>query len=527
MDHRLAKALFPNIDGSSLDRLPSDMIHIISHYLMALRQKHVSVVLVGHVDAGKTTLTRRLLFELGSDDARETLRKEEAATEEEDTRQRAFSFYPPPRRARNKMYTDVTVECWFSEIHTSSFRHYTIIDAPGHRCFIKNMITGASQADVAIIMVPADGNFTTSIARGNRRAGEVMGQTRHHALLVNLLGIKQIIVCINKMDTEVASYKYPRYTEIVEEMRLTLMRVGWTKKFVEESVPMIPISAWTGDNVVTRSEKMPWWHGTDIMVGTEMVHVETILDCLEKMVFTPPRGFNAPLRVPIARVYNIKGVGSVFTGRIEQGSLVPDTQVKFLHSEAEEYVHPNPPRIPKPSKPAVMCTGTVQSIEMHKKAIGSAIPGDVCAFLVKGIEKDHMPCAGDVMILYNDATLRPAKSFACQVRVLDHPGEIKLGYTPFAFARTGHAPCRLTKIIWKVGRETGNAKLENPRCLKANEMAEVEFITETPFVVDTFKNCEGFGRIAMMEGPDLMLLGKVIRVEFHPTPPTKVKESRQ
>merc|ERR1712129_578354 len=144
--------------------------------------------------------------------------------------------------------------------------HYTIIDAPGHRDFIKNMITGASQSDSALVMVPADGNFTTAIAKGNHKAGEIQGQTRQHSRLINLLGVKQICIGVNKMD---------------------------------------------------------WWKGMDIEYGKEVIHCDTAYDVLDKLCRVPERPTSAPMRMPISGIYKIKGVGDVLAGRVEQGIVKP------------------------------------------------------------------------------------------------------------------------------------------------------------------------------------------------------------
>merc|ERR1711972_1109345 len=163
------------------------------------------------------------------------------------------------------------------EFYTEKW-HYTIIDAPGHRDFIKNMITGASQADVALIMVPADGNFTTAIAKGNHKAGEIQGQTRQHSRLINLLGVKQIAIGVNKMDCDTAAYKQGRYDEIANEMKSMLVKVGWKKDFIEKNTPVLPISGWMGDNLLKKSDNMGWWKGQDIEYGKETIHCDTVYD---------------------------------------------------------------------------------------------------------------------------------------------------------------------------------------------------------------------------------------------------------
>merc|ERR1712174_8230 len=205
-----------------------------------------SIVICGHGDSGKSTTTGRLLFELGGIPERE-MEKLKAEAERLGKSSFAFAFYMD--RQKEERERGVTISCTTKEFFTEKW-HYTVIDAPGHRDFIKNMITGASQADVALIMVPADGNFVSAIARGNHKAGEIQGQTRQHARLINLLGVKQLVVGINKMDCDVAKYGKDRYDEIADEMKLMLQKVGWKKPFIDASVPMMPISGWIGDNLV-------------------------------------------------------------------------------------------------------------------------------------------------------------------------------------------------------------------------------------------------------------------------------------
>merc|ERR1712136_629324 len=192
----------------------------------------------------------------------------------------------------------VTIACTTKEFFTDKW-HYTIIDAPGHRDFIKNMITGASQADVALIMVPADGNFTTAIAKGNHKAGEIQGQIRQHSRLINLLGVKQICIGVNKMDCDTAGYKQERYDEISNEMKSMLIKVGWKKDFIEKNTPVLPISGWMGDNLLKKSENMAWWKGTKVFVDAEEFHVDTLYDVLDKVCKVPSRPQTPrPIRAP-------------------------------------------------------------------------------------------------------------------------------------------------------------------------------------------------------------------------------------
>eukprot|EP00172_Hildenbrandia_rubra_P004551 Plantae.Rhodophyta-Hildenbrandia_rubra.ctg940.p2 GENE.Plantae.Rhodophyta-Hildenbrandia_rubra.ctg940~~Plantae.Rhodophyta-Hildenbrandia_rubra.ctg940.p2 ORF type:complete len:467 (+),score=92.31 Plantae.Rhodophyta-Hildenbrandia_rubra.ctg940:2450-3850(+) len=455
---------------------------------------HVSIVICGHVDAGKSTTTGRLIFEMGGISEREMQKlKDEAKALGKDSF--AFAFYMD--KSKEERARGVTIACTTKEFFTESY-HYTVIDAPGHRDFIKNMITGASQADVGLLMVPADGNFITSIAKGNHKAGQVQGQTRQHARLLNLLGVKQLIVGVNKMDCDSAQYRKDRFDEVKNEVQSMLMKVGWKKDFVTKSVPVIPISGWVGDNLIKKSDKMDWWKGDDVEIEKEKIHIDTLADALEKLVKLPARPTGKKLRMPVSGVYKIKGVGDVITGRVEQGTVKPGDEVTFLPTHTS----------------STPCEGKIFSVEMHHKSAPSAGPGDNVGLNVKGLDKLNMPRAGDVMIIKSDKSLNRCKSFTAQVQILDHPGQLKVGYAPIAFVRTGRSACKISKINWKMGKETGGAKVENPDYIKANEVAEITFEPQHPFVVEGFKACEGLGRVAIMEGNSVVMLGKAIKVEF-------------
>merc|ERR1711959_336823 len=245
-----------------------------THSLKMSEKTHMSVVICGHVDSGKSTTTGRLLFELGGVPEREMQKLKEEA-EKLGKGSFAFAFYMDTQKDERER--GVTIKCTTKEFFTDNY-HYSVIDAPGHRDFIKNMISGAAQADVGVLMVPADGNFVVAIQKGDHKAGEVQGHTRQHARLINLLGVKQLIVCVNKMDAEPAAcYKEARYNEIKDEMKSMLIKVGWPKQFVEKRVPVLPISGWNGDNLLEKSKNMAWWEGQKVKISKEKgCHLTTL-----------------------------------------------------------------------------------------------------------------------------------------------------------------------------------------------------------------------------------------------------------
>jgi elongation factor 1-alpha len=260
-------------------------------------------------DAGKSTTTGHLLFELGGLDER-ALDKLRQEAEAQGKGSFAFAFFMD--KSKDERARGVTIACTTKEFFTDQY-HYTIIDAPGHRDFIKNMISGASQADVALLMVPANkGGFETSIQKGNHKKGEVQGQTRQHARLLHLLGVEQLIVAINKMDDKSVMYEQKRYNEIKSEVSRILKKIGYKVK----KIPFVPISGWAGDNMIDKSTNMKWYKGP------------FLLEALNK-IKPPKRPVDSPLRLPLQDVYKIGGIGTVPVGRVETGIIKPGMEIRF------------------------------------------------------------------------------------------------------------------------------------------------------------------------------------------------------
>jgi elongation factor 1-alpha len=456
--------------------------------------EHLSVVICGHVDSGKSTTTGRLLFELGGISERE-MEKLKAEAERLGKSSFAFAFFMDNNKEERER--GVTIACNTKEFFTEKY-HYTIIDAPGHRDFIKNMISGAAQADIAILMVPADGNFITAIQKGNHKEGLVQGQSRQHALLINQLGVKQLAIGVNKMDTDTAGpYSEARYKEITAEVKGMLLKVGWKKDQIKNT-PMVPMSGWKGDNLLAPSDNMKWYSGGTFKnaAGAD-VKVHTLLHALNDFACPPARYPDKPLRVPISSLYNIKGVGNVLAGRVEQGIVNPGLECVFIPTHTA----------------ALPCKGKVFSIEMHKKSVDAAGTGDNVGMCIKGLEKANMPHGGDVMVDAKDGSLKPIAKFTAQIRTLQIPGELKVGYSPIGFVRCGHSACSVREIKWKMGKETNGQKLENPNSIKKDEMAEIVFEPMQPLVVEPFSVCEGLSRVSFMDGNTAVMLGKIVKVE--------------
>jgi len=268
------------------------------------------------------------------------------------------------------------------------------------------------------------------------------------------------------------------------------------------------MSGFKGDNLTKQSENMPWWKGFSVQIEKDTVTGITLMDAMEKTVSQPKRPTKKPFRMPVSGVYNIKGVGDVITGRIEQGTITPGVSVRFYPTNV---------------------TGKAFSIEMHHKTVDKAEAGDNVGLNVKNLKKENMPHTGDVMCI-DDLTIDPnppkqATKFTALVFVQDHPGQLKAaisdgkgtykgGFTPSIHIRTAKAPCQMLEIKWKMGKSTNNAKVENAPFIEAGDQAEVVFAPKMPMVVCSFDECKPLGRMAAMDSNSLIMLGKVVSVDY-------------
>lgn len=450
-------------------------------------KKHLSLVVCGHVDAGKSTTTGHLIFKLGGVSQRE-MDKLQAEADAQNKSSFGFAYYMDRDKAERER--GVTINCTVKEFYTDSY-HFTIVDAPGHRDYIKNMITGAGCADIALLLVPAEkGGFETAIQKGDHKTNTVQGQTRQHARLLSLLGVEQLIVGINKMDS--CGWSEERFNEIKDEMTKMIQQAGFKPK----RVPFIPYSGFHGENLVEKTDKMPWYKGWKANISKdEASEGYTLYDALEKLARPPKRDDNKSVRVPINGVYKIPGVGDVITGRIEQGVLRPNDIVNIV--------------------PRNLTNMKIFSIEMHHKMIEAAYPGDNVGLNIKGLDKKNMPKVGDVIYLSKDGALKSVKSFRAQVAVQEHPGQLKVGYSPLIHVRTAKGACKMSKILWKSGKKTGGQKVDDPPFLEAGEAAEVIFEPKQLLYLEKYEDCPGLGRIAVMDSNQLAMMGKVLEVTYN------------
>ncbi|MFH8080422.1 MAG: translation elongation factor EF-1 subunit alpha [Candidatus Aenigmatarchaeota archaeon] len=415
----------------------------------------INIMTAGHVDAGKSTLIGRLLYDSGAIREDQLRKLKELAKE---LKKETFEFAFLMDRLKEERERGVTIDIMHTPFESKKY-YYTIIDAPGHRDFVKNMITGASQADAAILVVSA-------------KQGEgVQEQTREHTYLIKVLGVNQVIVAVNKMDT--VNYDEKRYQEIVAEVKKLLQSVGYK---VDE-IPFVPVSAYQGDNVVNKTDKMPWYKGP------------TLVEAMDATVKPPEQPIDKPLRIPIQDVYSITGVGTVPVGRVETGILKVNDKVIFMPSGA---------------------TGEVKSIEMFHKQQPEARPGDNIGFNVRGISKNDVK-RGDVCgHVSNPPTV--AKEFIAQIIVLNHPTVITAGYTPVFHLGTASIACKIEEIIAKIDPKTGAVVQEHPDFIKTGDAARVRVVPTKPMVVEKQSDFPQLARFAIRDMGQTVAAGIVLDV---------------
>jgi elongation factor 1-alpha len=430
---------------------------------MGKEKQHVNIVVIGHVDAGKSTTTGHLIYKCGGIDKR-TIEKFEKESKELGKSSFKYAWVLDKLKAERERGITIDIALWKFE---SAKYVFTIIDAPGHRDFIKNMITGTSQADVAILVVASGkGEFEAGISD--------TGQTREHALLAFTLGVKQMIVAVNKMDSESVQYSEDRFNEIKEEVSNYLKRIGYRP----DRIPFIPVSGWMGDNMIEKSTNMSWWNGG------------TLLEALDN-INPPRRPSDKPLRVPLQDVYKIGGIGTVPVGRVETGVMTPGQVVTFA--------------------PAGITT-EVKSIEMHHEQVSQATPGDNIGFNIKGVSVKELRrgyVCGDAS---NDPPVGCA-SFDAQVIILNHPGQIHAGYTPVLDCHTAHIACRFAELKKKIDKRTNKVLEENPQFVKKNQAALVTIVPTKKMVVESFKDYPPLGRFAVRDMRSTVAVGVIKSVD--------------
>ncbi|OYT50641.1 MAG: translation elongation factor EF-1 subunit alpha [Desulfurococcales archaeon ex4484_204] len=426
------------------------------------KKEHLNLVVIGHVDHGKSTLVGHMLLKLGAIDKKTAKEVEEAAKKAGKESEKFAWFLDKLKEERER---GLTISLSFMRFETPKY-YWTIIDAPGHRDFIKNMITGASQADVALLVVSAKtGEFEAGMSRE--------GQTMEHIILARTMGIDQVVVAITKMDITDPPWSQKRYEHIVSVLKKFMKTLGYRV----DRIPFVPTSGWTGDNIIELSSRMPWYKGLTVVSAMDSVQ-------------PPKKPIDKPLRIPVQEVYTISGVGTVPVGRVETGKLRVGDRIVFM-----------PPGV----------VGEVRSIEMHHEKLPEALPGDNIGFNVRGVSKTDIR-RGDVAG-HLDKPPTVVEEFLARVYVVWHPTAIHVGYTPVVHAHTASIASRIVEIVGKLDPRTGKIAEKNPPFVKAGESAIMRFKPIKPMVVEKYAEIPQLGRFAMRDMGKTVGIGIIMDVK--------------
>ena len=424
---------------------------------------HINLVVIGHVDAGKSTTTGHLIYKCGGIDKR-TIEKFEKEAAELGKASFKYAWVLDNLKAERERGITIDIALWKFE---SPKFYFTVIDAPGHRDFIKNMITCTSQADIAILVIDSSvGGFEAGISKD--------GQTREHALLAFTLGVKQMIVACNKMDDVSVKYGEGRYKEIKAEVSTYLKKVGYKPM----KIPFVPISGWMGDNMIDKSTNMPWYKGPYLLEALDNAN-------------PPKRPSDKPLRLPLQDVYKIGGIGTVPVGRVETGIIKPGMVCTFA---------------------PVQITTEVKSVEMHHESLPEAVPGDNVGFNVKNVSVKDIR-RGNVCGDSKKDPPKGASTFFAQVIVMNHPGQISSGYSPVLDCHTAHVACKFKNIDQKMDRRSGKVLEENPKFVKTGDACMVTLEPTKPLCVESFAEYPPLGRFAVRDMRQTVAVGVIKSVD--------------
>jgi elongation factor 1-alpha len=413
---------------------------------------HINLVFIGHVDHGKSTLVGRLLYELG-EVTEQTMKKYKE--EAEKLGKGTFEYAWVMDSLKDERERGLTIDIAHKKFQTDK-NYFTIIDAPGHRDFVKNMITGTSQADAAVLVV--------SVKEG------IQPQTKEHAFLAKTMGVPRLIIALNKMDA--IKYDEVKHNAVKEDVIKLLKSIGYKI----EDIPFVPTSAYAGDNLKEKSTNMPWYKG------------DTLLSYLNGLK-VPEKPTDKPLRLPIQDAYTITGVGTVPVGRVETGVMKPGMKLVFMPSGA---------------------TGEVKTIEMHHESLSQAVPGDNVGFNVRGVGKNDVK-RGDVAGPV-DSPPTVAEEFTAQMVVLQHPSALTVGYTPVLHVHTAQVACQFTELVKKIDPKTGGALEEKPQFLKTGDVAVVKLKPTKLLCIESAKDFPQLGRFAVRDMGQTVAAGMVISV---------------
>ncbi len=423
---------------------------------MAKEKPSMNVVFVGHVDAGKSTIVGRTLFDGGAVTEQEMKKLREEA---EKHGKAGFEFAYIMDNIKEERERGVTIDLSYKKLVTQKFE-ITIIDAPGHKDFVKNMITGASQADAAFLVIAAPSG--------------VQPQTTEHLWLLRTMGVKNLAIAVNKMDA--AEYSEDKFKKVKEDVSNLLKQVGINP----EDTPFLAVSGLLGENIVKKSDKMAWYKGP------------TILEQFDKFP-APEAPTGLPMRMPVQDVYDITGIGTVPVGKIETGIMKVGQKVVVL-----------------PGRTGTGIAGEVKTIEAHHETLPEAPAGENVGINVRGIGKKDI-ARGDVIC---DATqpIPIVEEFIAQIAVINHPTVLAKGYTPVFHVHTAQVPCQFVELIEQIDPKTGQVIKENPDFLKNGDVAKVRIKPAGNLCLETTKDNPYMSRFAVRDAGSTVAAGMCLEI---------------
>lgn len=423
---------------------------------MAKEKPTMNVVFVGHVDAGKSTCVGRLMFDGGAVSEQEMVRLK---TEAQKHGKAGFEFAYIMDSIKEERERGVTIDLAYKKLMTQKYE-ITIIDAPGHRDFVKNMITGASQADAAFLVIAAP-------------AG-VQPQTTEHLWLLRTMGVKNLAIAINKMDA--VEYKEDRFKTVKEDVSKLLKQVGINP----DNTPFLAVSGLQGDNIFKKTDKMPWYKGPSVVEQIDLFPA-------------PELPTNLPMRMPVQDVYEITGIGTVPVGKVETGIMKIGQKVIVL-----------------PGRSGTGIPGEVKTIEAHHETLPDAPAGMNVGVNIRGVGKKDI-ARGDV-ICEASAPIPIVEEFIAQIAVINHPTVLAKGYAPVFHVHTAQVPCQFTELIEQIDPKTGQVIKQNPDFLKNGDVAKVRIRPQGNLCLETAKENPFMGRFAVRDAGATVAAGMCLEI---------------
>ncbi len=423
---------------------------------MAKDKPNMNVVFVGHVDAGKSTCVGRMMYDGGAVPEQQMVKLREEAIKHGKA---GFEFAYIMDKVKEERERGVTIDLAYQKLTTEKYE-ITIIDAPGHRDFVKNMITGASQADAAFLVISAPSG--------------VQPQTTEHLFLLRTMGVKNLAIAVNKMDA--VEYKEDQFNKVKEDVSKLLKQTGINP----DETPFIACSGLKGDNIVKKSENMSWYKG------------KTIREQVDEFP-KPEQPIELPMRMPVQDVYDITGIGTVPVGKIETGTMKTGMKIKVL-----------------PGRTGTGIDGEIKTIEAHHETHPEAPAGMNVGVNIRGVGKKDI-ARGDV-ICEASKPIPIVEEFVAQIAVINHPTVLAKGYTPVFHVHTAQVPCQFVELIAQIDPRTGETIKENPDFLKNGDVAKVRIKPQGNLCLETTKENQHMARFAVRDAGATVAAGMCLEI---------------